>query len=164
MTDIKDNGPIQWSNSLPNQGVQFIPIFSPKPGQRLSILITSERWLGVYTHYWSNRTHPCTGDELTCEGCAMKLAKRWKAYLCGITFGVGKKVIVELTHGAMQSCAELINVNNIVRGKKITLFRKNSAKNAPVLCQLEPMSGVDFLPDPFDLQRALRVVWGLKAD
>lgn len=94
----------------------------------------------------------------------MKLAKRWKAYLCGITFGIGKKVIVELTHGALQSCAELINVHNNLRGKKITLFRKNSAKNAPVLCQLEPMNGIDFLPDPFDLQRALRVVWGLKVD
>jgi len=161
MARNSDTGPIQWDNEGPGQRDQFIPILSPRPHQKLTCLITSERWEGVYTHYFDGRTRPCTGDELHCDGCYRKLARRWKAYLCAVTFGSGRRCIIELTQGAMESCEQIIDRTTNLRGRRIVLVRQGEAKNGPVRCRLEASTSDLFVPPPFNLHKALCVVWGI---
>lgn len=157
-------GPIQWSDILPKRGPRFIPVLSPKGGSKVVAVITSETWKGVYTHYYEQRTRPCTGSEIDCEGCYRKLARRWKAYLCGVLPLTGSPVVVELTQGAMESCPGFIEKGKNYRGQKITLWRRNAAKNAPVHCRLEGLETNHPIPSPFDLMEALCQIWGLRHD
>jgi len=164
MADNSDIGPIQWDDNMPSSKGQFIPVLSPKSVQPVHGIITSERWHGVYTHFQNERTGPCTGTELDCEGCFRKRPRRWKAYLAGVTFGTGRKCVIELTQGAMESCPELIRRDVNLRGRKIVLWRANPSKQAPVRVRLEGQQPDHLVPRPFDLQRALCVIWGLRPD
>lgn len=162
MARDSDIGHIQWDNNGPGDRDQFIPILSPRPHQNLICLVTSERWQGVYTHYLDGRTRPCTGSELDCDGCYRKLARRWKAYLCAVGFGSGRRCIVELTQGAMESCPQVIDRTVNLRGRRIILSRDGNSKNGPVRCRLEASAADLFVPPPFNLMRALCVVWGIR--
>jgi len=164
MNDNSDAGSIQWTNEFPGQEKLFIPIVSPKVGSTTRVIITSEKWQGVYTHYFDCRTRPCTGSELDCDGCFKKLSRRWKAYLCGALMPNGRKVIVELTHGAMQGCPELVQTRESLRGRRLAISRNGTARNSSVRCTLEPSTSELFIPEPFDLMAALCKVWGVNFD
>ncbi len=153
-------GRIQWDNNFPRDRPQFIPIISPRPGSQTHCIITSDSWVGVYTHFIDQRTRPCTGSEIDCEGCFQKRGRRWKAYLCGIMVGTGRKCIIELTTNAMESCPGLIEAGPTLRGKRITLWRRNAAKNAPSHCRIDPPTVGQLIPPPVDLMTALCQVWG----
>jgi len=152
---------IQWDDSGPQDRGPFIPIMSPRPGQQLRCLITSADWQGVYTHFHESRTTPCLGDDLACEGCYRRRAKRWKAYVAGIMAGVGRQCLVELTIGALDSCDELKHSRGNLRGRYIILWRANMARNAPVRCKLEDFRGDLHIPAPFDIHAALCRIWGI---
>jgi len=152
---------VSWDDEAPPRGNVYIPVVSPRPNQQLHLLITSDRWKGVWTHYFDERTRPCTGTELDCDGCFRKLARRWKAYFCGVLPVSGKNCIIELTHGAMQSCPALLDKSASFRGRRLTLFRKNAARNAPVCVRLEGAAVDLFVPPSFDLLKALCNVWGI---
>lgn len=158
----EDTGPVQWDDNGPARSQKWIPVVSPKPHQNLKLLITSDRWKGVYTHYFDERTRPCTGNELNCDGCYRKLAKRWKAYLCGAILPYGKMVIVELTQGAMQGCPEIIDRTTHLRGRVLEMWRAGTSKTSPVKVKLQPMQSNLFVPDAFNLMEALCVIWGIK--
>jgi len=154
-------GGILWDNEAPSKQHQFIPIISPRPHSRTVCVITSDTWIGAYTHFYDNRTRPCLDLVEHCEGCQRKQAKRWKAYLCGILVPSHRQVIIEITLGALDSCPALRFDKGQLRGKKITLIRNGSARNAPVCVQLETLRGLENLPQPFDLMESLCRVWGV---
>jgi len=153
---------INWNDDGPSRIDHYIPIVSPRPHQKLVCVITSNAWVGCYTHFFNNRTHPCRDSMNHCEGCQRRHARRWKAYLCGIMVPGGRHVIIEMTVNALDSCHGLRHDRNQLRGKKITLWRRGDSRNAPVQALLETMKGIDGLPQPFDLQDALCRVWGVR--
>lgn len=164
MAKIPDIGPIQWANDFPKGEGRFYEVISPKSTQPVFMVVTSERWLGVYTHHFDDRTRPCTGSELDCDGCHRRLGRRWKAYLCGATFGTNRPVIIELTHGAVQSCPAMIDCNFNMRGRKIRVWRTKPGKQSQVRCAFEGMPADYTVPPPFNLVQALCKVWGMAYD
>jgi len=164
MADFSDTGPVQWANHFPSGDGRFIEVVSPKTTQPIFMVITSERWLGVYTHHFDGRTRPCTGSELDCEGCHRRLARRWKASVCGVTFGNNRPVIIELTHVAVQSCPSMIPPDFNLRGRRIKIWRTRPDKQSQVRCSLESVSPDYTVPTPFNLVRALYKVWGMAYD
>jgi len=162
MSELNGVGKIQWDSDGPSQQTQFVPIVSPRPHQKLACVITSDTWVGTYTHFYDRRTHPCLGDADNCEGCRRRHAKRWKAYLAGVMIPGHRNVIIELTVNALDSCHALRHDRHQLRGKKITLWRRGDARNAPVMCMLETIKGIEHLPPAFDLMDSLCRVWGVQ--
>lgn len=158
---LSDIGDIRWQNEVPGHKEKWIPIVSPKPKQPITVLVTSERWVGVSTHYYDDRTRPCTGSELDCEGCYRKLAHRWKAYLAAVLQGSGRECIAEMTHGALQACPQMVDRSTNLRGKRLVLWRGGTAKNGPLHIRLESSAADLFVPPPFDLMPALCRIWGI---
>lgn len=154
-------GGIMWDDDGPDRTLEFIPIISPRPHQKLAVVITSDSWTGAYTHFYNQRTHPCLGEAPLCEGCSRRFARRWKAYLCAIMVPGGRRVIVELTVGALDSCPALRHDRGALRGKKLNLWRRGDARNAPVMASLETLKGLEGLPPAFDLMESLCRVWGV---
>jgi len=164
MAGPSDVGPVQWANQFPSGDGRFYEVLSPKSTTPIICVVTSERWLGVYTHHFDDRTRPCTGNELDCDGCHRRLGRRWKAYLCGAMPLGNRPVIIELTHGAVQSCPVMIPPTFNMRGMKIRLWRTKPGKQSQVRCSLEGIAGDYTVPPAFNLVRALHKVWGLAYD
>jgi len=159
-----DGGSIQWSQQFPSGDGKYYEVISPKSQTAVIAIITSERWLGVWTHHANKRTRPCTGSELDCNFCYSRIGRRWKAYLCGVMFGTGKAVVLELTHGAVLGCPTLLDPNENLRGRKLRFWRKSEEPQSRMFAKLEGMPADYTVPPDFNLRRALCKIWGMPDD
>lgn len=150
---------INFIAELPGTAGMFIPIVSPKPHSPVHVIITSDSWQGTWTHHYLDRTKPCLGSEFDCEGCAGRHGKRFKGYLCGALFGTGRDCIIELTHGAIRACPDLVTYNGQLRGLRMVLKRTGTAKNGPVKVEIGNRLPDHAVPQDFNLMRALCKVW-----
>ena len=138
-------------------------LLTARPGEELRVLLTSPKLITCRTHYHPSESKPHVTSG-PCPWCAGRGTPRWKGYACCVHVITGKAAIVEVTLNAVQTCPGLEAKKTSLRGQVLTLRRRGSAPNAPVLANLEPANGTLAripLPAPFDLWQALLTIWNV---
>lgn len=148
-------------SAAPPDKKSFIPILSPKVGQKIMAVAISNEILGIDTHYIDNRTRPCVCMENRCEGCLKKLPLRWKAYLGVQDIASGKLGILELTVGAWLDCSELRSKQGKLRGRELLLQRIGKSRTGKVQLMVGRVREDLQLQKEFDVFGALATVWGI---
>lgn len=147
--------------SSPAHRKKSYDIMSARAGEERRAIILSERVLRCNCHFCENQSKPCLNTP-GCPWCQDRWPKREKGYLCGINLRTGRQVIIELTTGAWEGCPQLLKGEESLRGKVLSLTRRGSVRNSPVVARIDtnhrPILGKD-LPPAFDLRAALFTLW-----
>lgn len=148
---------INWSPEPPDES--WVPIVSVKRQQTLRV-IAAGPVRGVKTHWIDGRSMPCV-----CKGprdglCKSQLA-RWKGYLPAV-YPNGRKVIVEVTLGAVRSVPELLRRELV--GLWVKFTRPGDRNNAAVYCELllELQKAINVVP--YDPTPSLFAMWEMPPD
>lgn len=157
---------VQWDDNPPeNPGGRFIPIYSPKCGQTMRLIVLSDHVEGVWTHWVDGRTIPCVGKTAGCICGRLDLGRRWKGYVAAYEPEHGRVVLAELTLGAYTSIRErLTEVSYRLRGKVLRLWRAGGKDNARCSASFLDKTLLDAstpLPAAPDVRETLRHIWGL---
>lgn len=161
MPDDKD-ARIAWSDAPETDRRPFYPIWSPTPDRDVSAVITSQDVIGVWTHWYEGRTHPCRGSRRRCEGCGLGYRRQWKGYLAGHDFNRGRSGLIEVTQEAFLRTPGLTLRKGKLRGCVIRLRRAGASRQARVVAALTEWTGDRAaLPPAFDVVAALERIWGI---
>lgn len=136
------------------------PIYTPKVGKDVVVVILSQEMTGAHVHYFSGRTQPCIRESGKCEGCERGADRRWKGYLACLDKAKGRQVLVEVTREAFMRCQGFAAYAGQLRGMVLRLIRSGEAKNSRVQAQLMKYTGhIAELPPEFNVKAALEVIW-----
>lgn len=152
---------IGWCEDVPPPENVFIPILSPKPGKPVRGFLLSDAHVGVWTHYYNERTVPHREPHSSCLPCQYALAKRWKAYFGCWSVQLCRLVMIELTRRSMEESLNFPNATRFFRrGLELFVSRRGSKANSPVIFELNANKdpGCE-LPKPFNVQKALERIW-----
>ena len=136
-------------------------VFCAKAGQQRRAAILSNEVLQCTVHYSEKESKPCLQTP-GCPWCNKRWPRRWKGYLCGFDLQEGRKVIIELTQGAFESCPRLVTEGSPLRGLVLTLGRRGAARNSPVWARLDDAycdARKGSLSPAWNLEAALFVLW-----
>jgi len=144
-----------------NGGGTYVMLCSPRVGRPVSGILRSSRPLGVFTHWFDGRTHPCLGEAPDCIGCGQRTPKRWKCYVMGYLDGTRRPVLFEIPADAYRASVQLSDPGVSLRGARIRLERQGPNANSPVRVVL----GLDVCPHGLpdgepDVLRHLCRIWG----
>jgi hypothetical protein len=153
--------PVAWDDEPPTEDRRFIPIVSPKPDASIRALIVGHKAYGVWTHFLEGKTHPCTGNAATCQGCIRKISKRWKGYIGVYLPAVSRYAIAEITAEAVRHCPALTGKSASLRGRMIRVYRNGRHTNAPCRAEIEDQAQRGFVPPDFDVPAVLLRVWSV---
>lgn len=124
-------------------------------------MITCEKSLGTFTHFWGGKTVPC-GDSL-CDACEGKAAKRWHSYFSLWTPAPSKHLLVEIPLAAAEELWAWEDRHASLRDTHVTLARRADRDNGRVTITFSlAHAGQLALPSPPDIEQQLRVIWGLE--
>jgi hypothetical protein len=152
---------IATSEEIPELDVPYAEIRSPRYGVQVQGYVVCPKILGVYTHYYGNRTIPHLNDRTLCEGCQAERAKRWKGYL-GLYNPAKKELLLgELTQYAALPWKKLLESGDCdLRGALAKITRLGRAVNSR--CKLELTLRAcksEALPEAFQILPVLRKIW-----
>lgn len=123
-------------------------------------IITCDRSIGTFTHYFGGKTVPCGGS--LCQACDDHCAKRWHSYLSLLLPSPEKHVICEITLAAAEEVWAFEDKNPSLREAHITLARRGDRDNGRVSASFSwAMRGKLQLPPAPAIEQNLRVMWGL---
>lgn len=153
--------PVALTFDIPASAPRGYSIWRPGPGQVLRVLVLSNRIVGCWTHFAGQTSTGCPGDPKFCFGCANKLPRRWRGYLACVNVKTQETGIVEITQGAANQWAERLQGGAPgLRGYGLTLRRRAAYARAPVVLEFSTTKAPeDSLPQPFNLEAALRAIW-----
>lgn len=134
-------------------------MFRAQPGAIHHVTVLSQHVLGCYQHYDGANTVPCIGLENRCRGCQEYKDRRWYGYLAVQLNSTGKRCILQLTAGAVDSCPSLGLHDGELRGRELIVRRRAGGKNAPVTLQMSLHRRPEPLPEAFDVREALLAIW-----
>lgn len=149
---------INWSPTPPKERIQ---VFSLAAKQTISV-IAAGPVRGVLTHWDAEKkcSVPCQ-----CENDAHEewggQTPTWRGYLPAYWHN-GRKVIVQVTLGAVQHCAELLHAD--ITGKWLKFKRPRDASNGAVYCEIQEAMRRALNVVPYDPTTRLLEMWGLDAD
>lgn len=126
----------------------------------LGLVLISENWFGIRTHYYGQRTipHLTWGD---CPGCRAGVS-RWNGYLLAFDLREAERIVWEFTPAVYDSLVRLREEYGTLRGlflkisrvKKIPNGRLQIEKSAPYTERLELPASQDIVPIIFR-------IWGV---
>lgn len=157
------HSPINWCE-VPDPYDQrpMMKIVSAPDTGFIDLVVMSDTYVGVWTHWYENRTTPCTaGNGCVCE--TMEMAARWKAYLCcSLTTDI-RLVLAELTGDAVRESkiGHLSLYPHGLRGLTIRLSRKRRHKTGRVQVEVLAKKPYDdqLLPLACDVKKELMRIW-----
>lgn len=156
---------VDWSDQPPDHQMRYIPIYSPRPGQVMRLIILSDEVVGAWTHWLDERTIPCRGRDQGCVCRKMDLSRRWKGYLGCFDPEIGKVVIAELTLSAYHCLADsLSEIGHSLRGRGLILMRAGKSVRSSVVADTNvnvPTPEGFVLPSAPNVREALRRIWGV---
>jgi len=127
---------------------------------KLQLLITSADLIGCFTHFFSGRSMPCTGQG--CEACAAGSSGRWHGYVAAIEQSSNEQIIFEVTAAAAEALANYRAKHGTLRGCDCIAARVAPRPNARVRLHMRPLDlSARDLPQPINLPAALCHIWGL---
>lgn len=167
MSESRRNGSasvdgIAWEESPVESPGQWVQILTPKSGQKLSVIVLSEKLTGVNTHFVDGRTIPCRRLP-ECDLCRHRYPKRWKGYVVGILDN-GQIVACELSTYACRRCPELLDKKVNLRGGILKVTRAVGKPNNPLRAEFVEW-GEDMrhkrekLPTVCDIRKLLWRCW-----
>jgi len=148
-------------NWCPRPSGKPIQVMSPGAGQTLRV-IAAGAVCGVLTHWDGHKSVPCTCQVKAAPRLCEVQAPTWRGYLPAV-FSNNRRVIVEVTYGAVTHCPELLQEALLGWWIKITRPGKkvNSAVYAEILKDLRRAPHVE----AYDPRPRLMEMWGfLSAD
>lgn len=155
---------IEWTNDPGEQGtrnrwhIQRVG----RAGQIMGIFVATAH-VGVFTHYVSNRTQPCRGDD--CEGCRAKQRREWHAYIPVFNASKNVQFMLELTARAAEPIIAHVNAGKSLRGWTFKAWRIGPKINSPVDVQLIADESAKYqLPSPPNIIECLLKTWRLQDD
>lgn len=152
-----------WSNRPPGDVRPFYPICRPFMSEVLRGVVLSEMLIGRYTHFHKAlcQTIPCTRETDHCEGCRLKLARRWRGYLWVATAGKHPVSIFEVPKlAALDHQDRLAGAAPGIAGYGITLRRRGGLPQGRVILTFDDLprrlAGAYALPSLID---TLTAIW-----
>jgi hypothetical protein len=152
---------IRWADNPPQGSKPFVPIWSPRPGEPVTAIVTSAGIIGVLTHFLHNRTIPCILPVEECEGHRAHKPTRWKGYLAALSQPLGRVGLVEVTHEAVMMQRKTIVALGNLRGYLVTTTRHGKAVNGRVSVDFRSYWNPDDprLPGALNVKAALLRIW-----
>lgn len=98
-------------------------------------IITSETWVGCYTHFAGGRTVPC--EQQACSLCSSGTPPRWHAYLALILHPTHEHVLACLPLSAYSSLKTYHQEWTTIRGAMLQACRPSKRPNGRVLTSLD---------------------------
>lgn len=130
---------------------------TPKTGG-LAGLCLSHDVAGAYTHWYRNRTRPCTRP--ACEACENKCPWRWHGYLAIMSTMTQNVVILEITTGPLDAIDAWMKAHGTLRGARISVTRVNKNPNARVKMTITPAAADQrTLPEAPPIAYHLAKIW-----
>lgn len=151
---------MEWKAQPPaNHSLPHLPLLRVKTAETIRGAITCLQIEGTDTHFMSNRTLPCIGEE--CGGCAQQLATRWEGYI-SVWTTQGKHIITSLTPRAANNLLGTVADPCNLRGLFVTIERQGRRPNSPLnaRCEQPDVLTVKLPPLP-NLRAHLCRIWGL---
>jgi hypothetical protein len=150
---------LAWLDELPAVRPRNIPLWSPKPGAPVKVVVLSERVELVEVHHTPLGSCPCHSDRSKCRLCLKGNSDiRTKGYVSAWSNEKGREVIVELTDDAMQKCRHL-RENRPLRGHTITLTRLGEAPNSRVAAKVSDTASALPLPSSCNVREHMARLW-----
>lgn len=143
----------------------------PKPGPRSEIVrVTTTNWqvftiistaiFGQHIHWAGGRSHECTKDKSSCEGCMKLWPEKWKGYIHCFHHDTRKQVFLEMTPHLAAQLLELIPENETLRGFQIRVQKsKGGAKGRYYVELLKVRLTEDRMTEEKDPYPTLRFLW-----
>ncbi len=150
-----------FSNSIPNETKRHgYDLRRTPPDKPLKGIITCEKLIGCYTHWWNGRTVPC--EDTDCKACESNTPSRWHCYLSLLESGTHDHIIFECTAKAALPITEYLLDNPTLRGVLLSAWRPKRRRNARVEILLKPidLSSIK-IPQAPDVIQAMSVIWQL---
>lgn len=152
---------IYWSDEIPADAKKHtLEIIRTPMRKPLQAIVTSEAWIGVFTHFANRRTSPCEGN--TCQLCQQGIGNRWHGYVGAYNPKLRQHFLFEFTAGPAEEFKHYIDVQGALRGCLFAAERRGLRANDPVIMRCQPanLDGVQ-LPDPPNIRRILSIIWAL---
>jgi len=156
---------VQWSDVPPEGASDFVPIYSAKCAATFELVSLGGELVGVWTHYWRERTIPCVaGSSRGCICEREELPRRWKGYLCAWEPRYSRRVLIELSADALHNANFALTDVAQLRGRFLRLSRRGKSRFAPIVIEATQATvEVEGLPAPFCIKTALARVWSGQA-
>jgi len=118
---------------------------------------------GQHIHWFARRSHECTRDFKTCNGCQRGWPDRFKGYLHVADWGLKWDGFLELTQTA---CGDLITQASPGRTLRGLRFKVSKTKGGPkgryLVQVIEGYASDESLIQPLDPIDTLRFLWACK--
>jgi len=136
----------------------MIRILRVPQGGKLQFRITSEKWLGCYTHWVAGRTQPHTAKD--CEGCKAKTALRWKGWIAGVSERNDEHAIIEFPEGSVYAFDDWLKQKTSLRGFICRMQRQNAKANSKLVISFSLAKKEDqTLPEALPIAEILEHMW-----
>lgn len=124
------------------------------------VVVLSGDVLGIYTHFFRGRTHPCM--ENACEACKANHAPRWHGYLWVYNPRNEAMGILEITAAAITPLDKWFKQHRTLKGVSIKCDRVPKRPNGRLYihCSESGYNSKD-LPTPDSLKKILLNIFGM---
>jgi len=149
------------SDSIPcDPNDRPFPIVRVSTNKPLLAVITTSKPLGTRTHYWGQRTVPCTPPE--CGACDAGVAFRWHCYATCFDHRTQLHFLLELTAAASESIIQYGRDHGTTRGCGIKCSRIPAVSNGRIHIQTTPTDPNKYpIPSEPDLAVLLSRLWNI---
>jgi len=159
MTREPDEFGVIWEQvPLEQKKFAMIRILRVPTGGKLVFRITSEKWIGCYTHWVAGRTQPHTVGE--CEGCKAKTALRWKGWIAGVSERNEEHAVIEFPEGTVYAFQDWLKQKGTLRGYVCRMQRQNSKPNSKLVVSFSLAKKEDpNFPEELPVGQILEHMW-----
>lgn len=152
---------IHWTNRKEdNDPTRNFKLFRCPRSGSLTGVIVSPDMIGTGTHFWKNRTMPCTGK--SCPACRDGFNPRWYGFLGIWSPKTDRLGILEITEAASDEVDRYYDRHKTLRGAQIKVSRQGNRPNGRVLADLTTGTiDPERLPPAIDIKATLLRMWEL---
>jgi hypothetical protein len=139
----------------------MIPILPLRPGETTEIVCLCPETVGVYSHWFGNRSMPCTGSDNDCLFDHRQTSARWQGWISCVRLDKRIPLMFALTPGAALAL-ELTHPAGSWRGRHILIGRTGTARNGKMNASfaLTTPEKSEVLPGPINATWWLLRMWG----
>lgn len=144
----------------PQQRTNHIPLLrTPHKGKHQAICL-SEDLTGTDTHFFRNRTTPCTAPK--CPACDHDYPARWHAWIAAWAQRRDQVFLFEMTAALAEPFAAYHDHYGTLRGAQFVAYRPSGTPNGRIALEIRPadLAGIHLPPCP-DVVAQLSIIWSI---
>lgn len=161
MRGIDDGSGIDWlDGDLPEPELPRHAIYRCPDKRAVQLIVLSDRWVTVPTHYIGRRTMPC--KKTACEGCAEGKQIRRKVYAYVMAAKTRETRVLECTDYCIAAWQGYHKIHGTMRGALLSMYRTPATKNGTVMISFTRSDEVEQnLNRAYDLKAWCARMWRL---